>query len=630
MPEPKMFQDVKEAVEEEDYERARDLLTRLLKADRENPNYWLWMSAVVETTKERVYCLKETIRLDPQNETARRGLIFAGELTPDDDVQPVPYIRRNWQKDYIEQHKPVGLRALWEKPSIKISIMMGALILLFILVYWGIYGRRDTGALIVQRSTKTPGPPPTYTSTPTIVGADKKKTATPAPKDKDTLPLWELLEETYTPTPLYVNTPHAISEAYRAAQRAFLQEDWDSALMFFRQAGGVEPNAADIKFYIGEVLRYMDDLEGAEITFNEAISIDSEFAPAYLGRARTNLAKDSLEEDEIDLIEQDLLDAIMYDENLGEAYLEYTRFLLNYGSPEDAMAQLTVAEKMLPESPLVYLYKAQISLDLGDYNTALIAAQEANELDVTMLPVYLILGDVYILKGNFGEAVELLELYSQYHDEDVEGWILLGKAYAEIGRPEWADVELSRRESDEYQTEKALDNAVKAFETAIALDETLAEIYLYRGLTYLSLGEGQNAVNDMISARERAVEDDRIESDPSLSFSISLGLGRALIAAERLEDGLAQLNGCQTLAETDEQLAAVYYWRAQAKQTSGNLFGSKNDWEALLELPGDAAPYYWIERAQEQLAGIYTPTPTSTNTLTPTPTTTPTATSTET
>ena len=49
-----MLREALEAIARGQRERARDLLTGLLRAGQANPAYWLWMSAVVDTSKERV------------------------------------------------------------------------------------------------------------------------------------------------------------------------------------------------------------------------------------------------------------------------------------------------------------------------------------------------------------------------------------------------------------------------------------------------------------------------------------------------------------------------------------------------------------------------------------------------
>ncbi|MBM3124301.1 MAG: hypothetical protein FJZ87_04410, partial [Chloroflexi bacterium] len=51
------FQEAVEALRRGERGRAKDLLTALLRADQGNANYWVWLSATMESTKERIYCL---------------------------------------------------------------------------------------------------------------------------------------------------------------------------------------------------------------------------------------------------------------------------------------------------------------------------------------------------------------------------------------------------------------------------------------------------------------------------------------------------------------------------------------------------------------------------------------------
>jgi hypothetical protein len=70
MAEDVMLQEAIGAVRQVQRIRARDLLTRLLRTNQTNPEYWLWMSAVVDTTREQVYCLQSVLRLEPDNQAA--------------------------------------------------------------------------------------------------------------------------------------------------------------------------------------------------------------------------------------------------------------------------------------------------------------------------------------------------------------------------------------------------------------------------------------------------------------------------------------------------------------------------------------------------------------------------------
>jgi len=120
MSEDVMLQEAIDAIHQGQRLRARDLLTRLLRSDQSNPEYWLWMSSVVETLKEQVFCLQNALRLDPDNQTARKGLILLGALPPEEQVTPVPPARRKWEVEMQEVTELTGLRALWANPVVRV------------------------------------------------------------------------------------------------------------------------------------------------------------------------------------------------------------------------------------------------------------------------------------------------------------------------------------------------------------------------------------------------------------------------------------------------------------------------------------------------------------------------------
>lgn len=615
MSEDVMLQEAIEAIRQGQKSRARDLLTRLLRADQANPVYWLWMSSVVESVKEQVYCLQTVLRLDPENRSAKMGLMLTGELPPDENVVPVPPKRRTWDVDVEEEPPRRGLQAIWAKPLVRVLVFAGIGVVVVGLILVGIFGQGPKAVTVMSRPSKTPGPPPTFTATPTYIRSTQSAQSTRTPSPRGPEPLWMMLDSTYTPTPLYVNTPHAVSEAYRAGQRAFIREDLEKALGFFQQAGEVDPNAADIQYYVGEALRLMGDLEAAVTAYDRAISIDPAFAPAYLGRARVSLALEPQSTTgpirlENNQVEDDLREAIDKDPNFGEAYLERAAYYLTQGDPEAALEDLDVAEDLLPESPLLYMFWAQAALSLGEDDTALETAHQALKLDQTLLPVYLILGRAALLNGEYDSAIDALQTYLLYEEEDASGWLALGRAYAEISQPEQAGGELIRP-----GTSRKYQDALEAFDQALTLNDELPMIYLYRGLAYLALDEGQKAVNDLVAARRLYSALRSSELTTSISFAINLGLGRALQAAERLSEGYLQIDGSQVLAETDEQLAAVYYWRALALEALDNALKAEEDWQSLLELPERSVPEMWATIAEEHIAALHAPTPT----ITPTP-----------
>jgi tetratricopeptide (TPR) repeat protein len=603
-----MLQEAIDAINQGQRRRARDLLTRLLRADQSSPVYWLWMSSVVETVKEQIYCLQQVQRLDPESFAARRGLALIGALTPDQMISPMPFNRRNWQVP-VEEEPPQGIHALWANPAIRITVFIGIGIIVGGLILGGIFGFGRRALAPAARPTRTPGPPSTYTLTPTLIKTNKD-IKTPTPTYIGPMPLWMLLEATYTPTPEYVNTPHPISEAYRLAQRASARQDLEAALGFYKDASRNEPNAADIQYHIGEVERLMGDYEAALTAYDQAIVIDPYFAPAYLGRTRVRLAIDPDTD-----VGEDLKNAVEYDPNLAEAYLELVNYYLSNEDIEAAEQMLVTGEEYLPESPLLYLYRAQYSLEIGEYEAALKDAQEAHERDITLIHTYKVLGQAALIAEDYETAADVLSTYVQYEDDDPLGWLLLGQAHLNIAEPEQLYANLLETDVDrDYEA------AIEAFDKALKLDEENPDIYIYRGLAYLALEEGQQAVNDFFLAR-------KVDQN---TFEISLLLGWALVVADRTEDGFNQIESTQRLVETEKQQAAWLIIHAQAAETLGQATIALNDWKALLELPEEAVLDSWILIARSRIAVLSSPTPTLTATITPTVTISPTLTKTPT
>src|SRR4030042_6596444 len=106
------LQEAIEAIHQGQRVRARDLLARLLRTTQSNPEYWLWMSSVVDTTKEQVYCLQRVLRLGPNNSAAQQGLVLLGARAPEGGGAPAPPVRRKWEVEMQEVQELTGRRAV--------------------------------------------------------------------------------------------------------------------------------------------------------------------------------------------------------------------------------------------------------------------------------------------------------------------------------------------------------------------------------------------------------------------------------------------------------------------------------------------------------------------------------------
>ncbi|HVN16024.1 MAG TPA: tetratricopeptide repeat protein [Anaerolineales bacterium] len=595
MAEDNLFQDAVAALREGNKARAKELLTLLLKDDQNNATYWIWMSAAVDSVKERTYCLQTALKLDPENVTAKRGLILVGALAPDETVQPFPLNRpRAWEEKLLLAHerpKPTGFRAFTSNPITRL-IAVGVLAVLVLgAAFFGITMQgRNLPAIPTFSGIATP----TFSPTPTLIGATEVialSSSTPV----GPTPLWAYLPETYTPTPFYVNTPRQPQslDQFRAAKAAYAKGDWASYITNMEEVARLEPDSPDVYYFIGEGYRFEGDWRNASNAYNQALKIDTQFAPGYLGLARARLLEDP--NSNVDTL-FDL--ALKYDPNYGDVYLERANNRLYNKKPQDALADLGSAAQRMPNSALVYLAYAQAYLMLNDPATALQNAKKANEIDITILPVYLILGQTYMTQSDYPNAVQALVKYTTYDTTDGSAFALLGQAYYEMG---------------------AYKVAISTLNKGFNIDNRQRQIYIYRGLSELELGQPQDAQDDF----------KRAAAFYPNSFDVNLGLTRVFYDQQQYGNAFLQIETTRPLATTKEQTALVLYWYALIQEQRGQIKDAIAAWQDFLKLPASVMTKEMRAEAEQKVTALalITPSPTATITKTPTRTPTPTRTS---
>ena len=153
-----MFLDAVNALRRGDKSRAKDLLTLLLKTDQNNSTYWVWLSASMDSPKERIYCLQTALKLNPENGTAKRGLILLGALAPDESIKPFSMDRpRTWEEKLLlanEKPKEKGFRAVIKSPITRLISMLIVFMALASAVIFGflrLYQRENPGSVLVVR-----------------------------------------------------------------------------------------------------------------------------------------------------------------------------------------------------------------------------------------------------------------------------------------------------------------------------------------------------------------------------------------------------------------------------------------------------------------------------------------------
>jgi tetratricopeptide (TPR) repeat protein len=587
MAEEKMYQEALEAIRLGQHTRARDLFTRLLRTDSSRADYWLWMSTLVETDTERVYCLESAIKADPSNEAARRGLILFGARQAGPEVRPVPPVQRRWEKDLEKELKPPKklIKRIWDNPILRMITFLGAAFLVIGLVLGATYGiQHQQESITYLRVSPFPTNTPALTLTPTPSRTPVVRSATPT--FLGPTPLWMFLTHTYTPIPLYINTPHPRVEAYRIGILAYQRGQFEQMLQYIQQAIIFSPDDPDLPYYVGEAHRLLGQYEEAIDAYREAIADDPTFAPPYLGLALVKLTQNPDAD-----VEEYLNLAIEYDPNYVDAYVTRAAYFLYQDDLDLALGDLEIAESLFPGLPMIYVLYAQIHLQLGDYATALQYAQLGYEGDRTLLPAYITLARTYIAVEDPEQALYYAEIYVRYETEDPSAWTIIGEAYYLRG---------------EGYYQQALD----IFNHAIELDDENAEALRYRGLTYLAMGDSRQAVNDLFRATEMV----------HYQFDYSIDLAMAFWANGRLSEAGITFTAAESRAQTDAQRAIVYYYRAQVYEQNNFLWDAVMDYRKLIALPLAAVPSEWRQFAEQRLSVLNPPTPTNTATRTPIPT----------
>ena len=584
MAEDTLFQDAVDALKQGDKARAKEVLTRLLKTDQNNVTYWVWMSASVDTAKERIYCLQTALKLDPENGIAKRGLILLGALAPDENVQPFPLNRaRAWEEKLLLAHeKPreKGLRATMSNPLTRLAGVALLVTAIGAVAVVGMLGKRV--AIFSPGIANTTGPSPTFTLTPTFVNSTPQA-ATPVRSGPT--PLAALFGVSYTSTPLSVITPRSpvSQDIFRGAKVAYDQGNWDEFIRDMNEIARAEPNSADVLFYIGEAYRFKSQCRDALDAYSASLKIDVNFAPAYLGLARSRDCIDPGAD-----VTQIYALAIKADPNYGDTYLDRANYYIQRKDPRTALPDIKAAEQRLPNNALVQLAYAQAYMLNNDTARALAAAEKANQIDVTLLPAYYYLGQAFILDGQYSEAVKPLETYMIYQADDAAAYTLLGQAYAKTGAYKLAEETLSK---------------------AIALDPTQRDAYIYLATSDLELGNLDNAEDNFKKALGYYPD----------SFDANIGLTQIFYKRGTFGSAYLQAETSKSKASNDTQLALAIYWRALSQVGRGSIGDAVRDFQTLLAMPASDITPQMRQDAQDQLAKLTTPTFMPTSTRTPRP-----------
>jgi tetratricopeptide (TPR) repeat protein len=624
-----MFTEAVAAARAGDRSHARELFTRLLRADSSNSDYWIWMSSVVDSERERLYCLESALKLDPKNRAAQRGLVIAGKRSPEaKEISRAPQIEprdlskviklkprtSSQEREEPEPKKKPKKRkrtSRVRRPSTVFLVLIGAAALYggYLLFTKVLFPPDYTGIIAGQLNPLTPtatDTPLSGTATATPLPAATRVVRTPIPTDLAGTPIAFFVEATPTNTPIAGLTPHPIYEAYQTGLNAFTRGDYEDAIDYFEQVLDLDNDLADVYYLKGEAHRLLGQNGFALQSFDRAVVVNPDYAPGYMGRGRMRVLQN------LPGGPEDMEEAIEVDRTFIEGYIRLAEYYQTRSLWSSVESTLTSAIEYGAGTPLIYLMLSDAQMRLGRYGDALDNALIGSANDPSMEIGYLMVGRAYVTFGvnymepdtdYFESAIWPLETYLLYAPDDPAGLVALGRAYYELGRYE---------------------EALPLFDRALEINERYAPAYVSRALMWIREGDYEEAIDDLTSARRYAPE----------TFELSLTLGRAYYlmeeygqAQEALSPLVEQARNANTNVLKERRLAEVYSLLALIYETNPLL---EDDailrWQWVLELE-NALPQtrqMALDHLRQLTDGEVDLPPTSvTPTRTPTPTPTP-------
>jgi tetratricopeptide (TPR) repeat protein len=573
MAEDTMFSEAVAAARTGEIVRARDLLARLLRADSANPDYWLWMSAVVDSERESVFCLRSITKMQPNHPLARLGLGVMGQVSLGAESEGPVRQHRSAPMPHQSAGRINSLRDWWqitrnrENAALSVLGIVAVTIVVAITLLKVNVSAVQFPMFVAPSATAIPSATTEGTSEPTYRPAPTlKSTVNPS----NNLPFDKFIGANFTPTPRYGITPMPeTSGALDDTLKAMSEGDYDSALASLDEVLDVAPKSAQAHYLKGECYRMKWKMKEALEQYELAIQLDANYAPSYFGRAMWS--KQNNPDNDYD---KDLNRAIDRDPFYINAYIERAYFYGRRNRWADALTDLERANQIAPESAFVLIRLGRAEVRNGQADKALDNIIRAQIIDPTILEGYLALGEAYDALKLYSQAETPLMVYTIYDPEEILGWLRLGEAYTGTGK---------------YR------EAVDACSHAVDLDVNSVQARLCRGQVYRIIGEYKLAAADLQIASDKA---------PNM-YSTQFPYGCALLEVGRIDQAIKTLTHAVDLAATVNEKADAMGWLAKAYEAYKNYDRAKIIWKQLMEMEG--VPEYWKTEAYVHYYGTPEP-----------------------
>ena len=226
----------------------------------------------------------------------------------------------------------------------------------------------------------------------------------------------------------------------------------------------------------------VENVQAALAFFEQSLQKDGSFASVYAGISDGSLRMYRSTRDSawIDKALSAAQQARRLDDKLVEAHLSLGSIYQATGKAAEAIAELTVASELAPNSDDVFRRLGRAYLATGRGPESVQSYEKAIKANPYYWVSYSALAAAYIRLGNYSPAVEALQKVIELEPKNVSGHNDLGAAYLMMGR---------------------FDDSAAAFKTALALQPT-AQTYTNLGIAYAYNGKH----TDAIPMFEKAVE----------------------------------------------------------------------------------------------------------------------------
>ena len=117
----------------------------------------------------------------------------------------------------------------------------------------------------------------------------------------------------------------------------------------------------------------------------------------------------------------------------------------------------------------------------------------------------------------------------------------------------------------------------------------------------------------MINLKKNEIDDEVNEIESAYdfdegSFEVNSGLVRAYYLQEKFGSAFLKVEALRSLAETDEQVALVLYWRALIQEKREQPADAIKTWRELLKMDADVMTVEMRADAEQHLRSVVTPT----------------------